>query len=266
MNAENEEESTLIAILTPEGSFSPSWLRGKTVAPVPTGSRMDAALIRRIASGCRAVGVRHVFWVLLENRTAVTGDETVSRLSVDLGHADVPPPSLIYTPDLQGAVLFPEAGYALVGGTDKFMASAVGEGTDAARARFRRYAGSLERRHPGLVTVADSYPARQRAWSHPSDVTPGSSAARQLNLLDQLADGTCTAPEFAHAWWEARRASQMNGERIQGPLADLFDHIFMLLEDYEVEPELREPGDLSAAELSAAVRDVWDHFRRTDAE
>jgi hypothetical protein len=117
-----------------------------------------------------------------------------------------------------------------------------------------------------FVTMAGSYPARQMAWSRPSDVAPGSSAARQLNLLDQLADGTCTASEFAHAWWKTRRASQANGERIKGPLADLVDRIFMLLEDYEVEPELSEPGDLSAAELSAAVRQVWDDFRRAGAE
>ncbi|MEU9477361.1 hypothetical protein [Streptomyces sp. NPDC048191] len=49
-------------------------------------------------------------------------------------------------------------------------------------------------------------------------------------------------------------------------LAELFDGIFMLLEDYEVEPDLREPGDLSASELFAAAREVWDTFRRSGAE
>ncbi|MFI1075414.1 hypothetical protein [Streptomyces puniciscabiei] len=37
----------------------------------------------------------------------------------------------------------------------------------------------------------------------------------------------------------------------------------MLLEDYEVEPDLSEPGDLSAAELSMAVRDLWRDFHRS---
>ncbi|MER6025622.1 hypothetical protein [Streptomyces sp. NPDC001851] len=259
VKAAGEEEPDLTAILAPDrAAFSPSWLRSKSVAPVPAGSHMDTALIRRVTAGCRAVGAQHVLWARLGDHV-----ENTPLLPVNLGQADVQPPSVIYTPDLQGAVLFPEAGYALVGGTDKFMASAVGEGTDTARARFRRYAGSLQHRHPGLTAVADSYPARQRAWSRPSDVAPGSSAARQLELLDQLVEGTCTASDFAHGWWKARRASQMDGERIQGPLADLFDRVFMLLEDYEVEPDLREPGDLSAAELSAAVRGVWNDFRRS---
>lgn len=141
------------------------------------------------------------------------------------------------------------------------MAAAVGEGVDAARTRFGRYARTLSERQPALMTVAAAYPSKRRACSSPDDVDPASAAARQLALLDAFADGTLNAPDFAHDWWEARRASQTNGERIQGPLSDLFDRVFMLLEDYSVGPDLREPGDLDDAELRAAVSETWDAFR-----
>jgi hypothetical protein len=60
------------------------------------------------------------------------------------------PPVLLRTPDAQGVVLFSEGGCALIAGTTAFMASAVSEGTDTARARFGRYA----RGAPGTSPLA----------------------------------------------------------------------------------------------------------------
>jgi hypothetical protein len=100
------------------------------------------------------------------------------------------------------------------------------------------------------------------AWSHPRDVAPDSAAARQLELLNAFTDGACSASDFAHDWWEARRASQANGERVQGALGDLFDQVFMILEDYSVDPDLAEPGDLDDAGLQTAVRAAWEAFRQ----
>ncbi|MBW5481793.1 colicin immunity domain-containing protein [Streptomyces bambusae] len=85
-----------------------------------------------------------------------------------------------------------------------------------------------------------------------------------MALLDAFADGSCGAPDFAHGWWEARRASQANGERVQGALGDLFDQVFMILEDYEVDPAFAEPGDLDDAGLKAAVRAAWEAFRASE--
>ncbi|WP_416978803.1 hypothetical protein [Streptomyces sp. T028] len=138
------------------------------------------------------------------------------------------------------------------------MAAAVGEGTDTARARFGRYARALMERHPSLSAVAAAYPPEHRAWSHPDDVDPTSAAARQVALLRAFTDGTCGAPDFAHGWWEARRASQANGERVEGALGTLFDRVFMILEDYSVDPDLAEPGDLDDTELLTAVRAAWE--------
>ncbi|MEU8652297.1 hypothetical protein [Streptomyces sp. NPDC048737] len=72
-------------------------------------------------------------------------------------------------------------------------------------------------------------------------------------MLDAFSDGTCGAPDFAHGWWEARRTSQAKGERVQGTLGDLFNKVFMILEDYSVDPDLTEPGDLDDAGLPTAV-------------
>jgi hypothetical protein len=244
-------------VLDTDGTFASSWLREKSVAPVPVGAQIDAALARRITAGCRAVGASHI----LATRLAGTPGAT-SRLPADADCTGIRPPVLLRTPDTQGAVLFPEEGYALIAGTAAFMAAAVSEGTDTARARFGRYARTLLERHPSLASVAASHPPGHRAWSHPGDVDPASAAARQLELLGAFTEGICSAPDFAHGWWEARRASQANGERVQGALGDLFDQVFMILEDYSVDPELAEPGDLDDAGLQTAVRAAWETFRR----
>ncbi|MGW5211187.1 colicin immunity domain-containing protein [Streptomyces sp. NPDC004051] len=122
--------------------------------------------------------------------------------------------------------------------------------------------GPTRRAHVSAVPRAPSRNAR--AWSHLGDVEPTSAAARQLALLKAFTDGTCSAPDFAHGWWEIRRASQANGERVQGTLGALFDQVFMVLEDYSVDPDFAEPGDLDNAELRTAVRAAWDGFRRSE--
>ncbi|MFC8268052.1 hypothetical protein ACFUIZ_20315 [Streptomyces cinereoruber] len=97
-------------------------------------------------------------------------------------------------------------------------------------------------------------PPRRRSWRTPADVAPDSAAAEQLRLLDGFASGRITAADFALGWHPARRASTANGERLHGPLYALFNEVFMLLEDYTHDPSLREEGDLSDAELLAAVK------------
>ncbi|MEV3872674.1 hypothetical protein [Streptomyces sp. NPDC049906] len=251
-------------VLGSDGTFSPTWLQGKTVAPVPVGQQIDAALARRIAAGCRAVGAPHLLGVSLADDPAA---KTGTRLPLP-GHEDgtaVRPPFLLTTPDLQGAVLFLEAGYALIAGTTAFMAAAVGEGVDAARARFGRYVRALVEPRPSLSHVAAAHPPRHRAWAHPDDVDPASAAARQLALLDAFAEGSCGAPGFADGWWKARRASQTNGERIQGALGAFFDQVFMILEDYTADPDLAEPGDLDDDGLRAAVQEARKTFHRSES-
>ncbi|MEU7556273.1 hypothetical protein AB0B01_28775 [Streptomyces sp. NPDC044571] len=260
-NSEHDDASDLQSVLGSNGAFAPSWLRDKSVIPVPAGAQLDAALARRIAAGCHAVGAPYVLATKLAHGPgALVG--TTSRLSTDATGTDIHPPFMLRTPDLQGAVFFPQSGYALIAGTAAFMAAAVAEGPDTARARFGRYARALSDRHPALSVVAAEYEPQHRAWSHLDDIDPASAAARQVALLDAFTDGTCGAPDFAHGWWEARRASQASGERVQGALGDFFDQVFMILEDYSVDPEFAEPGDLDDAGLEAAVRTAWNAFRQ----
>ncbi|MER5478959.1 hypothetical protein ABT026_18610 [Streptomyces sp. NPDC002734] len=251
-------------MLGPDGAFSQAWLSGRPVVPVPVGAEVDAALAGRIAAGCRALGAAHVLCIDLSDPSGGSTGTNVSRpstLPVGEEWTGVRPPSLLVTPDARGAVLFPEAGHALVAGDAAFISAAFGEGVDAARALFGRYAEAVSGSHPGLPAVAAAHPLRNRAWSRPEDVTPDSAAARLLTLLDAFTNGSCTAPEFARGWWENQRASQANGERIREPLADLFDQVFLTLEDYAIEPELAEPGDLDDAQLREAVIRTWSAFR-----
>ncbi|MBL1109631.1 hypothetical protein JK361_34485 [Streptomyces sp. 5-8] len=262
MTYSGEELADVAALLGDDLTFNPYWLHDKTVTPVSVGTQLDAALSRRVTAGSRAVGASHVVCAEL----AGTGAPVIRaiQLPVWADRADIGPPSLLWTPRRDGAVLFPEPGYVLVAGTATFMSAAVGEGVDAARARFGRQARALADRHPSLTVTAASYPPAHSAWSHPAEVDPQSSAARQLALLNDFAQANLPAPDFAHGWWEARRASQAKGERVQGPLAELFDQVFMTLEDYSVDPDLAEPGDLSDAELRAAVDDIWTAFNRAE--
>jgi hypothetical protein len=143
------------------------------------------------------------------------------------------------------------------------MAAAVPEGVDAARAQFGRYSRRVAEQYSSAAAVAAAYPPTHRTWSQPADVAPNSVAERQLDLLAEFTQGACSAPEFAHEWWETRRASQASGERVEGRLEDLFDRVFMLLEDYAIDPAFAEPGDLSDADLQAAVSEVWNAFHRS---
>ncbi|WP_405552017.1 colicin immunity domain-containing protein [Streptomyces sp. NBC_01171] len=257
MTRSGHEASDLSVVLDADGAFDPAWLKGKSVAPLAAGSRLDAALAHRMTAGCRAVGASRVMWAPLDV------DEPVARssgLPLEAATLNVRPPSLLWTPGLEGAILFPASGYVLAAGTAPFMASAVGEGIDEARTRFARYARTRADQAPELNSVAATHASARRAWSKPADVEQGSAAARQLELLGQFTEGDLSARSFAQRWWEARRASQADGERIRGPLEEVFDQVFMLLEDYEVEPDLAEPGDLSDMELHAAVAELWNRF------
>ncbi|MFJ5827999.1 colicin immunity domain-containing protein [Streptomyces sp. NPDC093089] len=153
-------------------------------------------------------------------------------------------------------MLFPEAGYVLIAGTEAFMRAAVPEGIDEARARFGRYARAMKKRWPYLQGIAAAYPPVHEAWSRPGDVTPGTATAHLMSLLSDFTQGTITAAEFADGWWEARRAARSHGERASGDLAELLDRVFMVLEDYTPDPELRDPGDLTDGELRQGIQSL----------
>ncbi|MEW2318748.1 hypothetical protein [Streptomyces bauhiniae] len=219
--------------------------------PIAVGERLDATQARRLTTGCEAIGATHL-------RYAALGTEPLAVITRELpAAASVRPLTLLWTPDHQAALLFPAPGHALLAGTKPFMTAAVPEGIDAARAHFTRYARKQAARHPDLLAVAAAYAPAHHAWSHPAEVPPNTATAHHLHLLQEFTNGTLPAPTFAHTWWQTHRTAQSNGERIQGPLEELFNHVFLLLENYEVAPELAEPTDLTATELQAAVTEAY---------
>lgn len=80
--------------------------------------------------------------------------------------------------------------------------------------------------------------------------------------MRKLVDGQLSAPEFAKAWLGARRKALEGGERVREPFGRVLLDVFYLLEDYAIDPTLREEGDMSDAELAERVREA---LQRMDA-
>jgi hypothetical protein len=108
----------------------------------------------------------------------------------------------------------------------------------------------------GFSEGAESRRRRVRAWSKSSEVSPGTATAEQLDLMRQLAIGAISAPDFARAWLAARRRALDEGDRVRGRFYNTLTNVFYLLDDYVIDPTLREPGDMTDEELAMRVRDA----------
>lgn len=164
------------------------------------------------SEGSRTAGTDVVLMV----RPAAGGNPpTAGRRPADPGLVALPPPLLLVTTNLEGAVFFPRPGYALTAGTAAFLAGAAPEGVDQERARFARYARAATRKWPVLESIARSFPPGHVAWKYPGDVPEATATGRQLALMRDLSAGRCTGAEFAVGWLDARRRSQQRG--VSGP-------------------------------------------------
>lgn len=106
---------------------------------------------------------------------------------------------------------------------------------------------------------------RARAWARPDDVDPASHVAEQLRLIDALINGSMPGPDFARAWLAARRESLNAGERLREPFDRALNQVFYAIEDYVIDPELREPEDMTDADLVDRVNTantVIEHLNR----
>jgi hypothetical protein len=99
------------------------------------------------------------------------------------------------------------------------------------------------------TTPASADNPRPRAWARPDEVDPASQVAQQLTLIDALINGSLPGPDFARAWLAARRESLNAGERLREPFDRALNEVFYAIEDYVIDPELREPGDMSDDDL-----------------
>lgn len=206
-------------------------------------------MLGRLREGARLVGA-HEVW-----RCGLEPGAVPERLAV----SDLRPGGtavLYVVPDLSGAVLASDGGYVLVAGTSSFLAGAVPVGVDRARHRFGRVARRLAGRYPELPRIAAEYPALTPVWAKRSEVPDDSGVARQLAVMESLVRGELSGSEFSRTWGAARQLSNARGERLQTPFYQALDHLFFVLEEYPIDPALRDPGDVTDEELLAEVRAV----------
>jgi hypothetical protein len=104
------------------------------------------------------------------------------------------------------------------------------------------------------IQVAKDFVPQWTSWSSPEQVAPDSATSEQLSLMQSLVDGDLPADSFARAWLGARRRALADGERVRGGLATALDRVFFDLDDYVIDPSLRDPDDMSDAELRSRVR------------
>ncbi|NBE54764.1 colicin immunity domain-containing protein [Streptomyces boluensis] len=162
-------------------------------------------------------------------------------------------PLLIALPDLSGALLVTHEGYALLAGTDAFLDHSVPEGTDKAIVDFRRYAARTGRRNPTLRAVADAFRPSEWAWASTSQVAPESATANQLSLMEAFTADGISAEDFARSWLAARREAMHRHERLRDPLSAILDQVFYALDEYVIDPGLRDADDMTDEQLRQIV-------------
>jgi len=77
-----------------------------------------------------------------------------------------------------------------------------------------------------------------------------------------FASGDEAGPEFARGWLAGRRAALGAGERVRAPFQRILDDVFYVLEDYVIDPELRDDDDMSDDDLLTHVRAAVERMER----
>lgn len=99
-----------------------------------------------------------------------------------------------------------------------------------------------------------NYKHKKRAWSNPSEVEPGTGVAEQLDLMRRRVHAQISAPDFARAWLAARRRILAEGERVREQFDRILTDVFYLLDEYAIDPELRDAGDMTDEDLVQKIR------------
>ncbi|MEV7198274.1 colicin immunity domain-containing protein [Streptomyces sp. NPDC093510] len=239
-------------------SFRREWLAEgeKTVVPLPSPSGMDKHLARRMSSGAEQAGYVHVIACQVEGATAEGPGIEIAATREGLLR-DTPwrgGDLLLALPDVSGALLVTDQGFALIAGTGEFLRGGVPEGADQATVDFSRYAKRVGRSHPAALAVAGEARPIQMAWATKNDVADGSAIAEQLALMESFVADAISGEEFAVAWLDARRRSLRLQERLREPFSRVLDQVFYALDDYVIDPDLRDADDMTNEQLRAQVR------------
>ncbi|MFD3437529.1 colicin immunity domain-containing protein [Streptomyces sp. NPDC058685] len=249
------------SILSPSQRFRSDWLAvsTKSLAPVPDHSSPSPATAGRVVSGSREVGAVKVLASPLNlNLNAVPVAEMPLDAEELLGVAvriRCETGLLLVAENFLGAALI-RPGYALFAGSSEFMRGAVPEGIASARTNFLRYAQKVEDRRPDIMEVATNFPPANRSWKSAAEVPDRSHTGRQLALMGDLASNTLDGPTFARQWLAARRDALNIGERLGAALTNALDEVFYTLEEYVIDPSLRDEDDMSDEDLRRRVADI----------
>ncbi|WP_405915739.1 colicin immunity domain-containing protein [Streptomyces sp. NBC_00728] len=255
-------------VLSGPRSFKPEWIAegGKQVVPLPSHARMDEHLASRFSAGSRRTGHTYVIASRLSDAAAgrpeIEIPSTQERILQQVPWRDES--FVLAPPDLSGALLVTNDGYSLIGGTRDFLRHSVPEGVDQAIVDFKRYAKRTGPGHPALSDVSNAFQPREVAWASKRDVAAGSATAEQVWLMESFAAGRISAEEFARSWLAARRRGLDLRERLREPFSRVLDQVFYALDDYVIDPGLRDADDMTNEELQAIVRDHLSELRSLD--
>lgn len=101
---------------------------------------------------------------------------------------------------------------------------------------------------------ASSAPRQPRAWATPDEVPEKSGVGEQIRHMRVFVAGHESGAEFARGWLAGRRSALAGGERIRAPFERILDDVFYVLEEYVIDPDLRDPDDMSDVELADQIR------------
>ncbi|MEV8016794.1 colicin immunity domain-containing protein [Streptomyces sp. NPDC086554] len=239
-------------------SFRREWIAegGRRVVPLASRSHLDEHLARRLSSGAGQAGHDHFIAGRVGSASVVqpeieipaSQEQILQQLPWREGSF------LVALPDLSGAVLVTDQGYSLIAGEGDFLRYGVPEGCDQAVVDFKRYAKRVGRSHPVVFQVSKEFQPNQVAWASRSDVSAGSATAEQVSLMDAFAANDISGEDFATAWLDARRRALQLRERLREPFSRILDQVFYALDDYVIDPRLRDPDDMTNEQLRMIIR------------
>ncbi|WP_225096182.1 colicin immunity domain-containing protein [Streptomyces sp. CoH27] len=253
-------------VLSDTGNFREDWLarvQAVSVAPLTAHLPLGRETVERVAAGARETGAAAVFGVPLDEKfaeqPAVTAPAEPDALLVVSAQWPDTPGLLLVADNFLGAVLC-RGSYALAAGSLEFMRGAVAEGTDRARAEFQRYARRSPTGAAELSVVSGHYPPQTRAFKSAEEASATSHTGQQIDLMRSLASRSIDGPSFARRWLDERRRAMDAGERLGEAMENALDEVFYTLEDYSIDPDLRDPDDLTDEELRDRVAAVLDRL------
>jgi Bacterial self-protective colicin-like immunity len=238
--------------------FTREWLAAghKRIVPLPLSASNPSPLVAYV-DVCRRAG--HAEVLVLATDSLHAREEALLLSTADPGdHWPRTPraPCLMTPTDRSSGLLATISGYGLLAGSAEFLALALPEGIEGSLVDFGRYAKRASRRHGVLASIAAEFPGSRVTRKTGRDLDPTFGAGRQVHLMEQFAARQIDSAAFSIGWLSARTESLESRERLGHQLEILLNGVFYSLDEYNYDPALAQPGDLSTVELRNIVREA----------